>query len=168
MERFGADGGAARRLGRPRTLYEDARGAYGPHDSSNRLARGLQRKRVDMDPWTGRDICKIMVKEADTCADTVSWRKSCCRRYDKPWQQLQMIFEKGVPHWEHKVKTCKVGAGARGSLNKRGQHDVQNTRFGSKSAGVRASGGGRKDHFKEFKHELKLWVEEETKRPELE
>jgi hypothetical protein len=74
------------------------------------------------------------------------------------WRQLKRIHDKGIAFWEAKVKNSTVGQGTRGSLNKRGQR-LKIAHRKNFARGVRASGGGRKDHFKEFKVALKQWAE---------
>ena len=62
------------------------------------------------------------------------------------------------------MKILAVGGGTRGSLNKPGQHVIAAHREGnSLSKGCRAKGGGRHDHFIEYKKALKAWIEEERR-----
>ena len=122
MQIVGADGAAAGvQGGRPRTGPEELRGAYGGVDKSNRLARGLKRRRVDISAHDGQAMCKWMVQKAAEIGDTADLRRAACRRYQFAWATLQIIYDKGVAHWNEKVKTLCVGGGTRGSLNKQGQ-----------------------------------------------
>ena len=58
------------------------------------------------------------------------------------------------------TETLEVGAGSRGSLNKRGQDKCRLDRLSAKR-GCRADGAGRKDYLKDYKTMMKSWVENE-------
>ena len=144
--------------GRPAVPGPLKRGVGGSFDKSNRLESEVLRRRFDLQPHAGLKIMQFMMKERAKHADENSWRKQCLLKY-KPlcWRQLQNVHSKGIGFWEAKVRDCSTGAGTRGSLNKRGQHLKQEHRW-TGSKGVRASGAGRKDHFKNFKGALKKWA----------
>ena len=58
------------------------------------------------------------------------------------------------------TRALQVGAGSRGSLNKRGQDKCSSDRWSTKK-GCRADGAGRKDYLKDYKKMMKSWVENE-------
>ena len=168
LARVGADGTLAGAFGgRPRKAPEDSRGVPGG-DKSNRLARGLKRRRQDVEAFDGLAMCKWMVEKARECTDMVDMQRAACRRYEEPWRKLKLIYDKGLEFWKQKVKSLNVGGGKR-SLNKQGQNLNLSSRPGGMtsqgglSKGCRAVGGGRKDNFKTYKQQLKTWVEEERR-----
>ena len=112
-----------------------------------------------MTPHTGLKMALFMEAERGKHSDEGSWwRRQCLIKY-RPlsWRQLVGIWQKGVPFWEAKAKASPVGAGSKGNLNKTGQ-SLKSAHRWSSGRGVRAAGGGRKDHFRQFKEALKVWV----------
>ena len=85
----GLDGGKAGVLGgRPSILLEDKRGA-GETEASNRLARGVKRRREDIDAFTGQAMCRWMENKARELGETGDLRRAACRRYEQPWGQVE-------------------------------------------------------------------------------
>ena len=146
------------RAGRPRVAERDLRGVAGGVDRSNRLMPGMQRRRQDISPWEGLKIFRFMETSKTQFADEESWRRHVYRRYrPKPWRALKGVYDKGGAYWEQRVRDSGIGAGTRGTLNRRGQN-LKHIHRMKMAKGCRAKGAGRPDEFKIFKVALKEWV----------
>ena len=107
----GADGGLAGACGgRPCKRPEDSRGVT-CGDKSNRMARGLKRRRRDVEAFDGLAMCKWMVEKARECTDEADMQRAACRRYEEPWRKLKLIYNKGLEFWKKKAKSLNVGGG---------------------------------------------------------
>ena len=149
---YGDDGGKAGALGgRPSKAWciQDRRGTFNGEDKANRIYRGQKRRREDIDPWDGLEICAYLEKNVGRFANEDEyWRMMVLRHRPRTKKQLQLILEKKSV-FEDRIRALSLGKATGQSKRCRsGQSGVMKYAV-SKARGCRAAGGGRDDHFQE-------------------
>jgi hypothetical protein len=157
---YGEDGSRAGFFGgRPKRSKEDLRGSFNGVDKSNRIMAGQTRRRIDMDPWEGLEMCEFMEGQVGRYATEDSyWRAMVCRHRPKTKQTLQGILDRKEV-FKAKIKERNLAKGTK--MRKRVCSGSSGGMLRSEpevGRGCRAPGGGRNDPYQEQKQQLKDWA----------
>jgi hypothetical protein len=157
---YGEDGSRAGFFGgRPKSSKEDLRGSFNGVDKSNRIMAGQTRRRIDMDPWEGLEMCEFMEGQVGRYATEDSyWRAMVCRYRPKTKRILQGILDRKEV-FKAKIKERNLAKGTK--MRKRacsGRSGGMLRGEAEVGRGCRALGGGRKDPYQEQKQQVKGWA----------